>query len=59
MISFTRILTMLMFGAICFMLIVPMALREHRPLIAGGISALFVVYLVANVVLWRRAKPRA
>jgi hypothetical protein len=59
MIPFTRIMTVLMFGAICFVLIVPMALQRHNPSLAVGIGVLFVVYLIANVVLWRRMKPRA
>lgn len=59
MIPFTRILTVLMFGAICFVLIVPLALQRHNMTIAIGISVAFVLYLIVNVVLWRRMKPRA
>ena len=59
MISFTRIMTVVMFGAICFMLIVPTALKEHNTYLAAGIAALFVAYLVTNVVLWLRMKRRA
>ena len=59
MIPFTRIFTVLMFGAICFMLIVPMALQRHNVALAVGFSAIFAIYLVANVILWRRIKPRA
>jgi len=58
-IPFTRIMTVLMFGAICFVLIVPMALQRHNTPLAIGIGVLFVAYLVTNVVLWRRMKPRA
>ena len=59
MIPFTRIMTVLMFGAICFVLIVPLALQRHNTTLAIGIGVLFVLYLIANVVLWRRMKPRA
>ncbi len=59
MISFTRVLTVVMFGVICFVLIVPLALQRHNMLIALGISGAFVVYAIANVVLWQRMKPRA
>ena len=59
MIPFTRILTVLMFGAICFVLIVPLALQRHNMTIAIGISVLFVFYLIVNIVLWQRMKPRA
>ncbi len=59
MIPITRILTVLMFGALCFVLIVPMALQRHNMVIAIGISAAFVLYLVVNIVLWlRMMKPR-
>ena len=60
MIPFTRILTVLMFGALCFVLIVPLALQRHNMVIAVGISVAFVLYLIVNVVLWlRMMKPRA
>ena len=59
MISFTRILTVLMFGVICFVLIVPLALQRHNTFIAVGISVAFVLYLIINIVLWQRMKPRA
>lgn len=60
MIPFTRILTVLMFGALCFVLIVPLALKQHNMVIAIGISVAFVLYLIVNIVLWlRMTKPRA
>ena len=59
MIPFSRIMTVVMFGAICFVLIVPLALRRHNTALAVWIAALFVAYLIANIVLWRRMKPRA
>lgn len=59
MVPFSRILTVLMFGAICFVLIVPLALQRHQPAIAVGIALLFAIYLVANIVLWRRMKSRS
>jgi hypothetical protein len=55
-IPFTRIITVLMFGVICFALIVPLALQRHEPIIAIGIAIVFVLYLVAQIVLWRRMK---
>ena len=59
MIPFTRILTIAMFAVLCFVLIVPMALARHNTMLAGGITAAFVLYLIANVILWRRMNPRA
>ncbi len=57
-VPFTRIITVLMFGVLCFVLIVPMALQRGNMLVAAGISIAFVLYLIANVVLWRRMRPR-
>lgn len=57
-VPFTRIMTVLMFAALCFVLIVPMALRSGNTFIAVGITVAFVAYLIANVLLWRRMKPR-
>ena len=59
MIPFTRVMTVVMFAAICFVLIVPMALARHNVPLAIGIAAVFLAYLVANVILWRRMRPRA
>lgn len=59
MIPFTRIFTVAMFAAICFVLIVPMALQRHNTMLAIGVSVAFLAYLVANVVLWRRFKARS
>jgi hypothetical protein len=59
MIPFTRILTVLMFGVLCFVLIVPIALQRHNAAIAVGIPVVFAIYLAANVVLWRRMKQRS
>lgn len=54
----TRLFTIAMAGVVCFVLIVPLALQRHNVMLAAGISALFVAYLVTNVVLWRRTRPR-
>lgn len=53
-----RLTTIVMFGVICFALIVPLALQRHRPAIAVAITLVFLLYLVANIVLWRRMKRR-
>jgi len=59
MVPFTRIITVLMFGALCFVLIVPLALQRHEPWIAYAVGTLYCAYLVANIVLWRRMKSRS
>ena len=58
MVPFTRIITMLMFAVLCFVLIVPMALHRGNTFIAVGITVVFIAYLIANIVLWRRLKTR-
>ncbi len=59
MIPFTRIMTVVMFAAICFVLIVPLAIQHRQPALAIGIPILFLLYLAANVVLWRRMNRRS
>jgi hypothetical protein len=56
--AFGRIMTVVMFGAICFALIVPLALQRGNPWLAAGVAALFLIYALANVFLWRLVKPR-
>ncbi|MBV8491388.1 MAG: hypothetical protein JO199_12755 [Candidatus Eremiobacteraeota bacterium] len=55
----SRIITMLMMGVICFALIVPLALQRHNTGLAVVAGALFAAYLVVNVLLWKRMRPRA
>jgi amino acid transporter len=49
-----RIITMTMFGAICFVLLVPLAVQRHQLPFAVVVVALFVVYVVINAIAWRR-----
>jgi hypothetical protein len=49
-----RIVTMTMFGAICFVLLVPLALQRHQLPFAIAVIVLFCVYLAANAIAWRR-----
>jgi len=55
----TRVVTVLMSGAIAFVLLVPLAIARHNPLLAVAIVVVFAAYLAANVLLWLRLKPRA
>jgi uncharacterized membrane protein len=57
-VPFSRIITIAMFGVLCFVLIVPMALKRGNTALAIGISCAFVIYLIMNIVLWQRMKPR-
>jgi uncharacterized membrane protein YsdA (DUF1294 family) len=56
---FTRVVALLMAAVLCFGILVPMALARHNLALAIFIAAVFVAYLVANVVLWQRMRPRA
>ncbi len=55
---FSRIIAIVMSGVLCFGLLVPLALARHLPALAAFIAALFLMYLVANIWLWRRMRPR-
>jgi hypothetical protein len=58
-VPFSRFFTIATAGVVCFGLIVPLALQRHQTAIVVGVSVLFVLYLIANVVLWRRMNRRA
>jgi membrane-bound metal-dependent hydrolase YbcI (DUF457 family) len=49
-----RVITMTMFGAICFVLLVPLALQRRQIPFAIAVGALFVAYVVFNAIAWRR-----
>ena len=55
----SRIVTILMSAVICFALLLPLALQRHNVALAILVVGVFAAYLVANVVLWLRLKPRA
>ena len=57
-VPFTRIITVLMFAVLCFVLIVPMALQRGNMFLAVSITIVFIAYLILNVILWRRMKSR-
>jgi uncharacterized membrane protein len=57
--TISRLMVVLMAGVLCFTLLVPLALKNHQPWLAAGVGAVFAAYLLANVILWRRMKPRA
>jgi hypothetical protein len=59
MIAFTRVMMVLLFGGVCFLLVVPLALQRHQTFIAVGVIVLFLGYVVANIVLWRRMTRRS
>jgi uncharacterized membrane protein YsdA (DUF1294 family) len=55
----SRIVALLMAAVLCFGILVPMALARHVPALAMFIAIVFIAYLIANVVLWLRMRPRA
>jgi hypothetical protein len=58
-VPFSRVITLLMAAVLCFGLLVPMALARRNAALAIVIGVVFVSYLVANVVLWQRMRPRS
>ena len=58
-VPFSRIVTIAMAAVLCFALLVPMALARHNAVLAIVVVVVFVAYLVVNVVLWQRMRPRA
>lgn len=58
-IPFTRIMTVVMAGIVCFAILMPLALQRHNTLLAAGLAIAYVLYLGANLLLWQRMKPRA
>jgi amino acid transporter len=59
MIAFSRVMMTVLFAGICFLLIVPLALQRHNTGVAIAVVAVFVAYLVANIVIWQRVKHRS
>jgi hypothetical protein len=55
----SRIIALLMAGVLCFAFLVPMSLAFHHPALAYFVGIVFVAYLIANIVLWLRTRPRA
>jgi hypothetical protein len=58
-VPFSRIVALVMAGALCFGILVPMSLARHNLGLAIFVAIVFVAYLAANVVLWQRTRPRA
>lgn len=58
-VPFSRIIAMVMSAVLCFGILVPLALARHLPALAAFIAALFMMYLIANIWIWRRMRPRA
>ena len=52
----SRIIALLMAGALCFLLLLPMALARHNEILAIFVVVVFVAYLIANILLWQRTR---
>lgn len=48
-----------MAGVLCLGLLVPMSLARHNAPLAIFIVVLYLGYVVANLLLWQRMRPRA
>jgi hypothetical protein len=55
---FSRIIALLMAGVLCFALLVPMSLAQHKPGLALFVGLIFIAYVIGNVVLWLRTRER-
>jgi hypothetical protein len=55
----SRIVAIAMAGVLCLALLVPMSLARHNVPLAVFIVVLYLGYVVANVLLWQRMRPRA
>ena len=58
LVPFTRVMTVVMAGVICFAVLLPAAIRNHNAVLGIAIVIIFVAYLGVNVLLWQRLKPR-
>ena len=58
-VPFSRFMTVSMAAVVCFGLLVPLALQRHDTALVVFMSVAFAAYLVVNVVLWLRMRPRA
>ncbi|HZZ00062.1 MAG TPA: hypothetical protein VFE36_10855 [Candidatus Baltobacteraceae bacterium] len=52
----SRLFTILMAGVVCFGLIVPLALMRHNVTLAAIVGGLFLLYLVGNLMIWKRMR---
>ncbi|HEY5339539.1 MAG TPA: hypothetical protein VIK27_00805 [Candidatus Aquilonibacter sp.] len=57
-VPFTRIVAILMAGVLCFVLLLPLALRAHNTALAVFVIVVFVAYVGANAYLWKRLSRR-
>lgn len=55
----SRIIALVMAGILCFGILVPLSLARHSLALAIVVSVVYVAYLIANVILWQRMRPRA
>lgn len=56
MVAMQRLFAIVMMGAMVFVFLVPLALKQHAYPVAIGMSAVYVAYLAVNVWLWTRAR---
>jgi hypothetical protein len=59
MIPFQRIVALLMAAAMVFVFLVPLAMQRHAYVLAGGIVAVFALYLAVNAWLFVRMRKQS
>jgi amino acid transporter len=55
----SRVIALIMAGILCFGILVPLSLARHSLALAIVISVVYIAYLIANIILWQRTRPRA
>jgi hypothetical protein len=55
----SRIVSLVMAGVLCFGILVPLSLARHSLALAVVVAVVYIAYLVANFILWKRMRSRA
>jgi hypothetical protein len=55
----SRIVALVMAGILCFGILVPLSLARHSLALAIVVAVVYIAYVIANIVLWQRMRPRA
>jgi hypothetical protein len=56
--KFSRVIAVAMAAVLCFVLLLPMALKEHNSGMAFVVVAVFVAYIGANAYLWMKLRGK-
>lgn len=59
LVPISRIVALVMAGILCFGILVPLSLARHSLALAIAVAIVYIAYVIANIVLWQRMRPRA